>query len=115
MTRSDGFPSDPHTCRYDWCSTEHGRTVHALDEDHRSAGYAVTVRVRNAAEHGEGRFEEWEVGLLRRSSDDETWFVVERPGDGSIALSRDAARALRRAIETDRYLREFSATGDSGE
>ncbi|WP_136585901.1 hypothetical protein [Microbacterium hydrothermale] len=115
MTRSNAFPSDPHTCMYDWCSTEHGRTVHALDEDHRSVGCAVTVRVRNAAEDGEGRFEEWEVGLLRRSSDEETWFVVERPGDASIALSRDAARALRRAIDSDRNLRGFSATGDSGE
>lgn len=111
MNRSNAFPSGPQTCTYDWCDTDHGRTVHALDEDHRSAGYAITVRVRNASGHDRGHFEEWEIGLLRRASDDETWLVIERPGDESIALSRDAAEALWRTIETDRHLLTFATTG----
>ena len=107
MNREHAFDPDAHTCSFEWCATEHGRTVHADDEDHRSEGVAIAARTRAAASRGRGRLEEWEVGLLRRSTDDETWLVVEAPRGVSVALSREAARAVFRAVRSDRHLREF--------
>lgn len=107
MNRQDAFDPDLRPCAFVWCTTEHGRTVHADDEDHRSAGLTVALRTRAATSSGPGRLEEWEVGLLRRSTDDETWLVIEAPRGMSIALSGEGARAVVRAVRADRHLRAF--------
>ncbi|SDO46956.1 hypothetical protein SAMN04487848_1042 [Microbacterium sp. ru370.1] len=107
MNRENVFDSDPLGCGYAWCMTEHGRTVHPSDEDHRSAGTGVTVRVRAGFDHGSGRLEEWEIGLLRRSTDAETWLVVETGDGAAVALSHDATKVLLEAVSADRDLMAF--------
>ncbi|WP_298871239.1 hypothetical protein [uncultured Microbacterium sp.] len=107
MDRQEVFDLEFRRCAFEWCATDHGRTVHADDEDHRSEGVAVALRVRAAASSGPGRLDDYEVGLLRRSADDETWLVVEAPGGVSIAMSREAARAVVHAVRVDRHLRAF--------
>ncbi|MFF7681933.1 hypothetical protein ACFZA2_04155 [Microbacterium sp. NPDC007973] len=114
MNRQDAFDSDPRPCAFDWCATEHGRTVHPDDEDHRSGGVAVSLRTRAATARDRGHLEEWEIGLIRRSADAETWLVVEAPRGVSIALSREATRALVDAVCADRHLRDFVGGRPSG-
>lgn len=98
MNRENVFASDPLSCGYAWCTTEHGRTVHPHDEDHRSAGTGVTLRVRTGLDRGSGRLEEWEIGLLRRSTDEETWLVVETGDGAAVALSHDALKVIVEAV-----------------
>lgn len=112
MNRRDVPPSPPRLCAYAWCVTEHGRTVHPHDEDHRSAGIAVAVRVRPARDRGAGRSEQWELGLLRRTTDSETWFVVEAEEGTSVALSREALGMLLEAVRADRDLSAFYGDGE---
>ncbi len=113
MTREEPIPSPRRSCGYEWCVTEHGNTVHVDDEDHRSEGVGIAVRMR-AGGAGRGRLDDWEIGLLRRTADDETWIVVERQGEAPVALPRDAVRALIGAVVADPHLREFCAGGGSG-
>lgn len=107
MSRERVFASVPLSCGYAWCTTEHGRTAHPGDEDHRSAGTGITLRVRTGLDRGSGRLEEWEIGLLRRSTDAETWLVVETGDGAAVALSRDAAKVLVEALSADPHLKAF--------
>ncbi len=85
-------------CIHRWCVTEHGATVHPDDEDHRSAGVALTVRARRAEARGPGRETELELGVLRRAGESETWIVIETGIGASLALTRDSAPLLLRRL-----------------
>ena len=100
-------------CTLPWCTTSHGGTIHPDDEVHRSTGVAFDARVRRPADRGPGRATTLEVGVLRRPDDDAPWVVIDDGRDAAVALSIDAARALRRLIHTDPSLRSaLDATPD---
>ncbi|WP_285138106.1 hypothetical protein [Microbacterium sp. lyk4-40-TSB-66] len=88
-------------CIHPWCVTAHGATVHPDDEDHRSAGVALTVTARRAEDHGPGRETELELGALRRAGESETWIVIETGIGASLALTRDGARLLQRRLHDE--------------
>ncbi|MBB3156999.1 hypothetical protein FHS07_000683 [Microbacterium proteolyticum] len=101
---NEGFPTDGvdrGRCIHPWCVTEHGVTVHPNDEDHRSAGVALTVRARRAEAHGSGEATELELGALRRAGESETWIVIETGIGASLALTRDGARLLQRRLHDE--------------
>ncbi|SDB85315.1 hypothetical protein SAMN05216418_0674 [Microbacterium enclense] len=83
---------------HEWCVTEHGSTVHPDDEDHRSAGIALTVRARPGDARGVGEVTTLEIGALRRADDSDTWIVIETGIGVSLALTREGARALQRRL-----------------
>lgn len=88
-------------CGLPWCTTPHGTTVHSDDEDHRSVGIVVPVRVRD----GRGIVDTLvEVGLLRRRDETRTWFVIEDGDRVHLELTLDSARELRDAIRADPFL-----------
>ena len=91
-----------------WCTTEHGLVVHPDDEDHRSHGIPAEIEVRDAGA-SDGRSAEIEVGLLRRSSDRETWFVIEGQGI-HIELTLESARRLAEAVCSNSELRDTLST-----
>lgn len=92
---------DRGRCIHPWCVTDHGAAVHPDDEDHRSAGIALSVRARRAEAHGPGEETELEVGALRRAGEPETWIVVETGIGASLALTRDGARLLARRLRDE--------------
>lgn len=88
-------------CGFAWCVTEHGSTVHPDDEDHRSAGVGMTVRVRDDVTRGPGVSTKVEVGLLRRIDESETWLVVEAGAGSSLSIPLHSARALVASVRDD--------------
>lgn len=92
---------DRRRCIHPWCVTEHGATVHPDDEDHRSAGAALTVRARRAEARGPGGETQLELGALRRVGESETWIVIETGIGASLALTRDGARLLQRRLHDE--------------
>jgi hypothetical protein len=98
---NEGFSTDGvdgGRCIHPWCVTEHGATVHRDDEDHRSAGIALTVRARRAEARGPGKETELEIGALRRAGESETWIVIETGIGASLTLTRESARLLQRQL-----------------
>lgn len=91
-------------CAFAWCATPHGETLHPADEDHRSEGFALTVRARDVRTHGDGDTLDVEIGVLRRQDDDSTWIVIETGERSSVAIHLDDAGAIGRRIlrETQR-------------
>lgn len=114
MSRNSLPEPEATRCAFAWCTTPHGRTVHPADEDHRSAGIALPVRSRGAGADGRGDTTEWEVGLLRRGSDDETWLVIEAGRGGSLALPIEGVRALSAVLRNDAELRAWFDDEGSG-
>ena len=98
-------PGGTQRCGFVWCTTRHGETSHPDDEAHRSAGVGFSARVRGVGEEGTGVEREIEIGILRRPDDEDAWLVIE-VGQGGLALSRDGAHQLRRALVTDPLLRQ---------
>ncbi|MFJ4037409.1 hypothetical protein ACIPVB_04945 [Microbacterium sp. NPDC090007] len=88
-------------CVYGWCVTPHGDTVHPADEDHRSDGVGLTIRVRDARACGDGDLRAVEIGVLRRRDDTATWIVVEAGGRASFALALEDAGAIGRQLERE--------------
>lgn len=113
MSRNDLPDPGAMRCAFAWCTTPHGQTVHPADEDHRSAGIALPLRARDARAGGPCETTEWEVGLLRRSGDDETWMVIEAGRALSLALPVDAVRALGKVLRDDPDLRAWLAVDGS--
>jgi hypothetical protein len=88
-------------CVFPWCTTPHGETLHAADEDHRSDGRSVTLtRRRRGAGTTSTRFEV-EIGLLRRRTDSQTWLVVEDGRDIHVELTVESALDLLRTLAAD--------------
>ncbi len=96
--RLPGRRDDQQRCIHEWCVTDHGATVHPDDEDHRSAGVALTVRARRGDARGGGEDTTLELGALRRADDADTWIVIETGIGVSLALTREGARALQRRL-----------------
>ncbi len=103
MTRQTraGRTFDARRCAFGWCVTEHGSTAHPDDEDHRSAGVGVSARVRDAVGSGPGIPAEVEVGLLRRTTDSETWVIVETGIGASVSLPVSAVRELAIGLQEE--------------
>lgn len=95
--RTSGAPR----CAFRWCVTEHGSTAHPDDEDHRSAGVGVSARVRDAVGFGPGLLAEVEIGLLRRTTDAETWVIVETGIGASVSLPVSAVRELAIGLQEE--------------
>lgn len=93
--RGDAAP----TCPYRWCVTEHGRTLHPDDEDHRSIGVAIPLEVRRTGDPATVRTVIVEVGLYRRRTDDETWLVFDDGVDVRWDVTVGSARAVLTALE----------------
>ena len=88
-------------CAFEWCTTEHGRTVHPDDEAHRSAGTGFPARVREGFVGG-GIVTDIEVGLVRGPDDRETWVALEFGSGCTVAIDAAAARVLGRLLREDR-------------
>jgi hypothetical protein len=99
-------------CAYAWCVTDHGRTVHPDDEDHRSAGSGFAARVRDGSSLGCGEITDLEIGVLRRRGDAETWISIESGAGVSLALPLVDARAL--ACRLGRELADAGAPLEPG-
>jgi hypothetical protein len=97
----------------DWCTSEHGATLHPDDEDHRSSGVAVPLTVRTAGSAGVAAETDAEIGLLRRRSDSTNWLVIEDGANLHVELTLDSARRLVAAVSQDPVLRAaIAAPGD---
>lgn len=88
-------------CEFSWCTTEHGQTVHPDDEEHRSGGVALPVRVRRAGESGAGTATVVDVGLHRGLHDDQTWLSFDDGRTVRAEVSLAAAREVLRAVLAD--------------
>lgn len=106
-------PHDAAPCSFAWCTTNHGRTVHPDDEIHRSAGTGFIARVRGGDVGGAGVLTDVEVGLVRRSDDDDAWVALEFGGGHAIAIDPGAARTLGRLLRDDPVLAVVLADGES--
>lgn len=93
------FPPPSATCAHAWCTTEHGRTTHPDDEDHRSSGVLVAATVR--APGSTPNDTEVEIGILHRRDDDETWLVIDDGHDVRLELTLASARRIVRAVRND--------------
>jgi hypothetical protein len=91
----------PAPCVFPWCTTPHGATLHAADEDHRSDGRTVTLVRRPRGPGSAPNRSDVEVGLLRRRTDSQTWLVVEDGRDIHVEVTLDSAIDLLGALEAD--------------
>jgi hypothetical protein len=86
------------TCSLSWCTTLHGQTSHADDEDHRSDGLLLPGVTRHGGVASESGVE---VGILQRQSDDEPWLVIESSGGVHLEITLATARRIARAVGDD--------------
>lgn len=110
MSPSDTPDPDPsravaQACPYEWCTTPHGATSHPDDEDHRSDGILVPIVARGRERGAPPTKTEVEMGLLRRTLDDETWFVIDDGNSVHLEVPVESARRLIRAVLGDESLR----------
>lgn len=92
-------------CEYAWCTTHHPASIHPSDDDHRSSGVAVPALVRGVDDPGTGTDVDLEVGLVRRRTDDQTWFVLDAGNGMGIEVGLDGARRIFRLLLGEDALR----------
>lgn len=110
---ADGAQAQRQGSDFAWCSTPHDSLHHPDDDDHRSTGIHLRLTVRGPGSSASRREAEVEVGLLRRTTDSDTWLVIEDGARVHLEITLDSARRLAAAIRDDPMLRAAVApTGD---
>lgn len=100
-------------CVFDWCTTRHGDTAHPDDEDHRSRGRAITLRLRTGSADAPTRAVDVEVGLLHRREDDRTRLVAEDGASVYVEIDVADVRSLVEALGADAAVRRELALGSA--